>query len=64
MDTTEQRIRNIIAWTEEDREFYKDFFSGIVGKKMEEIWEFAKTIEGDINTKMKAVKEKFPEQFE
>lgn len=59
----EQRIRNIIQWTDEDAEFYKEFFSGKVGEKIGEIYDFAQTIDGDIESKMKAVREKFPEQF-
>ncbi|MCX6824484.1 MAG: hypothetical protein NT085_05165 [candidate division SR1 bacterium] len=61
-ETNEKRIRNIIGWTDEDMEFYEELFAGIASK-MAEIRTFAATIEGDIDAKMMAVKEKFPEQF-
>ena len=61
-EINEKRIRNIIGWTDEDMKFYEEFFGGIANK-MAEIRTFAATIEGDIDAKMVAVKEKFPEQF-
>jgi len=61
--TKEQRIHNIITWNDEDEKFYEDFFSEFITNKFKEIRKFAKNIEGNIDAKMKAIKEKFSEQF-
>ena len=65
MKYNEEIIKKLISWTDEERQVYSEFFSGVFTgeypNQLEKIVKFARDIEGHIYAKMKAVKKEFPE---
>ena len=67
MKYNEEIIKKLISWTDEERQVYSEFFSGVFTgeypNQLEKIVKLARNIEGDVDAKMEAVKKEFPEAF-